>query len=956
MTALPGVGEPDVGSVRFGLLGPIEAWHGAEQLQLGRRRERALLAVLLLEANKVVSAERVMDLLWDGSPSDTARASLRSHVSRLRACLDPAGGNRYGVRLGARGGGYLLETDPAAIDANRFTTLIQEARATTDVTSRARQLRAALDMWRGPALADASSDLLRRRLATELDELRLIATELAVDADLDRGRHAQVVAEMYRLIGDHPYREGLWSRLALALYRAGQQAEALQVLTQARERLTGELGLDPGPELRELQRRILAADPKLAGAEPPVTARSSSLGPPHQVPMDIPEFTGRDLELTALTAMAAPAVQGPGCSPVVCAIEGMAGVGKTRFAIHAAHDLVRRGWFDEVRLWADLRGFDPRLDPADPTAVLGAFLRHLGVPGWEMPEDLEARAALYRSQLDGRRALVLLDNAATEEQVRPLLPGSGSALVLITSRRRLSGLDGVQPLPLDLFTRHETIALLARIAGPERVAGHEEDAARVARLCGYLPMAITLAARRLRAHPTWALSDLVSKLTVDESGAGGSVECRPVGEVSFNLSFDALPPQRQRFFRLLGLNPGHRLTARTAAALSGLPLADADAHLESLLDEYLVYERQPGCYRMHDLVLAYARDRALADEPEKARHAAVRRLLEDCLAGATRATLLVHPTESRRVAAAVGRRAGELRTAAQAIEWAEHNLADLVATVQTAVELPGDAPALALRLVLALYRPLANRGHSRERIALNELAADVASNIGDQQMRAQVLEDLGVLCGQVGRLEDAVRHTEEALAIWRETGNHVGEAGCLTGLGITYRQLGRLDEAVACLQEGLAINRLIGHLAGEASALNHLGLALQATGRYDEAIACGQLSIAGHRRLGDCSGEALALANLGWVYQRSELPSLAIDCHRAALPLFRDRGDRYNESEQLWGIGQAFHALGDQDRARAHWRDAIMILRDLGVLRPAQAEVLLGQSVPDTPEIIRLNS
>jgi len=953
---LPRAGEPESGSARFVLLGPIEAWHGSERLQLGRRRERALLAVLLLEANRVVSADRVMDLLWDGSPSDSARASLRSHVSRLRACLDPAGGNQHGVRLEARGGGYLLETDPDTIDANRFSMLVQHARATVDVTARARQLREALGLWRGPALADASSDLLRQRLATELDELRLVATELAIDADLDSGRHEQVVAEVYRLIGDHPYREGLWERLALALYRAGRQAEALQVLTRARDRLTGELGLDPGPALQNLQHKILTGDPALAAVAPVVVAQASSLGPPHQVPMDIPEFTGREVELTTLTAMAAPAAQGPGSSPVVCVIEGMAGVGKTRFAIHAAHDLVRRGWFDEVGLWADLHGFDPHRAPADPGAILGAFLRQLGVPGSEVPDELEARAALYRSQLDGRRSLVLLDNAASEEQVQPLLPGSGQALVLITSRRRLSGLDGVQPLPLDVFTRAETIALLARIAGPERVAGHERDAARIARLCGHLPMAITLAARRLRAHPTWALSDLALRLSADSSRADGPIECRPVGEASFNLSYCALPPHRRRVFRLLGLNPGEQVTPQTAAALSGRPVAEADAHLEALLDEYLLHERQPGRYRMHDLVLAYARDRAMVEEPEEARNAAVQRLLEHYLACATQATLLVHPTESRRVALTAGDDQLGLHTPTDAIIWTETNLADLVATVRLAVELPGDLPILAVRLVLALYRPLANRGHSRERIMLYELAADVAHRIADQQGEAQAMEDLGVLCGQVGRLAEAVRHTESALAIWRETGNHVGEAGCLTGLGITYRQQGRLEEAVSCLREGLAINRRIGHLPGEASALNHLGLALQATCRYDEAITCQQQSIARHRELGDRTGEALALANLGWAYQRSRQPSLAIECHLGALPLFRDLGDRYNESEQLWGIGQANHALGDDDRARIHWRESITILRDLDVLRPEQADLLLGQPVPDTPEIIRLNS
>ncbi len=596
-------GPPRRRAPRFLLLGPVEAHHQGGSLAFGRRRERGLLAVLLLEANRVVPAGRLEDLLWDGFPPFSARASLHTHVSRLRAHLDPDGTGRHGVRLQARDGGYLLEVERDAVDAHLFTAMVERARASADAATRAVLLRRGLVLWRGPALADAGSDLLRRRVAADLDELRLVATELALDAELECGQHDEIVGEMKRLIAENPLREGLWARLALALYRAGRQAEALEVLAKARDRLAGELGIDPGPALQRLQHGILTADPVLEA----VACVSTQVSAPRQLPMDIPEFTGRQAELARVEAMA-EAATGSRTVPVICVIEGMAGVGKTRFAVHAAHRLARR--FDEIQLWADLHGLDPRRPPADPAAILETFLRLLGVPGNQVPDGPEARAALYRSRLAGRRVLVLLDNAAGEDQVRPLLPGGGSCLVLITTRRRLSSMDGVWPVPLDVFPPAEAAALLARVAGRERIDGEREGAAQVAQLCGHLPIALALAARRLRAHPSWAVRDLASRLAPDDRRLSELSVRGETVRAAFDLSYQALPAPQRRLFRLLGPHRGHDLTADTAAALAGHTPDEAGVLLDALLDEYLLQECVPGQYHMHDLVRRYAVERA----------------------------------------------------------------------------------------------------------------------------------------------------------------------------------------------------------------------------------------------------------------------------------------------------------------------------------------------------------
>jgi DNA-binding SARP family transcriptional activator/tetratricopeptide (TPR) repeat protein len=900
----------------FLVLGRVEARRAGRELPLGRRRERSLLAVLLLAAGQVVPTERLVDLLWDGAPPATARAGLHTHVSRLRARLP-------GVEVSARDGGYCAEVDPDTVDAHRFVRLVAAAREVADPARRAAELRAALTLWRGEAMADTATDLLRARVTAELTELRFTATELAVEADLACGRHADVIGELTTLTAEYPLREELWAHLLVALYRAGRQAEALDAYARARRCLADELGIEPGPRLRQLHQDILTAK-----AEPGDTATAH-----HQLPRDITEFTGRDAELSTLHSLVAAARD---TAVTIIAIEGMGGVGKTRLAIRAAHQLADR--FADLQLWLDLRGFDPDRHPVPASAALDTFLRLLGVPDQHIPPDEEERAALYRDRLTGRRALVVLDNVADERQVRPLLPASPQCLVLITSRRMLSGLDGVHSLPLNAFTADESVELLSRVVGADRVSAEIPAARRIADLCGHLPIAIGLAARRLRARPTWRLADLAAKLE----------HARPDLDTIFDLSYDGLPPRDRRLFRLLGLHPGDDVTPASAAALADVPLAEADAGLELLLDEHLLDQVAPNRYRLHDFLRAYAKDRARDDD----RDAAVGRVVTHYLTTAQQATKLLRPTETRRVPTPSADTA--LATKADAIAWAAAEHANLMAAARAAADLPDRS--LVVDLVLALYWPLANRGLSSDRIALNELAVRTARELGDRRGEAQALEDLGTIWGQVGRFEESVAHNRRALALWRTLGDPMGEQGCLAGLGMTYQQHGKLDEALSCLDEALDIDRRNGFRIGEASVLNYLGLVHQAMKEHDAAVEFHRESAATHHALGNVFGEAVALANLSWAQQRAGHPREAIPTHTRSLALFTTIGDRYNEAEQHWGLGEAHRTLGHAEDARTHHHRAIDILQDINLLSPTDADALRRDPAPPTPEIIRLNT
>ncbi|HEU4349311.1 MAG TPA: NB-ARC domain-containing protein, partial [Actinoplanes sp.] len=481
----------------------------------------------------------------------------------------------------------------------------------------------------------------------------------------------------------------------------------------------------------------LGGDPALWSARLTDVLRPPPAGPPAslaQIPHDIRDFTGREREVArARSLLAGDGGSGTGLPIVV--IEGMAGTGKTRLAIHVAHAEKRR--FDELQLHADLRGFSAAGEPADPASVLEGFLRQLGVAGAELPDGVAERAALFRARLDGRRAMVLLDDAATEEQVRPLLPGSASCGVLVTSRRALNGLDGAQPLPLGVFSPVESLALLARVVGADR-AGAEPDAARrLSQLCGQLPLAVALAARRLRSRPAWRLADLVRRLEAEERRLAELAVSDVAVRAVFALSYGQLDPAHRRLFRLLALHPGRDVCGYAAAALTGQPVPVTAAMLETLLDEHLLEQTVPGRYRQHDLLQVFARDRLEDEETPDGREVAVRALLDWYLRAADQANRLLAP-HRRPLPHQPGPPASlpPMTSYDEALAWCESERPALLAAVRLAADHGYDD--IAWQLPIALYTFFETRRTWSAYLTVLQLARAAAGRAGDPAGEAWV--------------------------------------------------------------------------------------------------------------------------------------------------------------------------------------------------------------------------
>ena len=545
--------------MEFGLLGPLVVRAGGSPVVVSAGKQRVLLAALLLRANQVVPAAELAGFVWEGSPPGTARVTLQNYVKRLRQALGPAGYER----IVTRPAGYLIQVGPGELDVTRFTRLAGAGRAAGRAGSWKRAaalLGEALGLWRGEPLADVPSAALRRAEVPRLAELRL-------------GRHAELAGELQGLVAAEPLRERLAELLMLALYRSGQQAAALAVYRAARRALVEQVGIEPGPGLREMNQKILLSDPALellpAATRGHGRAAASAAGGnaraaanavrPSLLPSAVPDFTGRAAELAALSAVPGQ----PGRPVVITAIGGTAGVGKTALAVHWARQAASR--FPDGQLYVNLRGFGPA-EPLHPAQALGAFLDALGVPPAQIPASLDGRHALYRSLLRSKKILILLDNARDPAQVRPLLPGTADGQVLITSRNELASLavtDGAAQINLDVLTEGEARQMLAARLGPGRIADEPQAADELIGLCARLPLALAITAARAAAHPGFTLAALAAEL----ADAHGRLDALSTGEDAtdvravFSWSCQHLPAPAARMFGLLGLHPGPRTPA-----------------------------------------------------------------------------------------------------------------------------------------------------------------------------------------------------------------------------------------------------------------------------------------------------------------------------------------------------------------------------------------------------------
>jgi DNA-binding SARP family transcriptional activator/Flp pilus assembly protein TadD len=914
------------------ILGPLLVHDGETQVGVPRGRQRVLLAALLMHAGNVVAAGTLAEVVWDGSPPPGAAVTLRSHVLRLRRVLGP----RAGARLVTRYPGYLLQAGEDEVDVLRFHSLCRDGGAALREGAWARAdglLGEALALWRGAPLADVPSELLLREEVPGLEELRLQAEEWRTDAALHLGRHDELVAELQSLAAKHPLRERFHAQLMLALYRCGRQAEALAAYQHARHILIDEVGTEPGPELQQLHHQVLSADPALAVPAPALRARGA--GPsviPRELPPGAPHFTGRIQELATLTGLLyRPNQEAPG-TVLISAIGGTAGVGKTALAVHWAHQATGR--FPDGQLYVNLRGYDAA-QPVPAADALAGFLRSLGVPGQDIPPEEEERAARYRSLLAGKRMLVVLDNAGSADQVRPLLPGAPACPVVVTSRDSLAGLvarDGATRLDLDVLPLQEAVALLRTLIGA-RVDAEPCAAAELAVQCCRLPLALRVAAELAASRPAMPLAALAGELAdlrtrLDLLAASG--DPRTQVRTVFSWSYHHLDTDDARTLRLLGLHPGPDFELYAAAALTGATVPQARRALDMLARAHLIQPAAPGRSGMHDLLRGYARELTATQDTAEEQHTALTRLFDHYLHTAAAAMDALVPAE-RYHRPRIPRSATPVPSLADptaAREWLDGERGALVAVARhtAAHGWPGHATRLAATLSSYLY----NGGHFPEAITIFSHALDAARLTGDRAAEAAALNQIGIVDGELGRFQQAADRHRQALALFREAGDRTGEARTLANIGIDETQLGRYEQAARHQQEALAIYRDIGDNIGEARALNNLGFTRRLQGRYQEAAGYHQQALDLFREIGDRLGEAWALARLGNIDLRLGRYQHAAGYFQHALALFHEMGHAGSEAECLVRLAEVYVGLGRYEQAAGNFEQALAVFREIG--------------------------
>ncbi|MFF8592522.1 BTAD domain-containing putative transcriptional regulator [Streptomyces sp. NPDC015220] len=976
MDGVPGVpeqrGPGASAALRFGVLGPVRAWRGEELLPTGSPQQRALLAALLLREGRTATASELIDALWGEEPPSQALAAVRTYASRLRKVLDP------GVLVSESGGYAVRGLGEGALDlvaAQDLAAEADKARSAGDLARAREALRDALDLWDGEPLAGLPGPYAEAQRA-RLQEWHLQLLEACLDMDLEQGCHAEAVSELTALTAAHPLRERLRELLMLALYRSGRQAEALAVYADTRRLLADELGVDPRPELSDLQQRILQADPALAEPSAPAPAPKPAPVRPAQLPATVPDFTGRAAFVVELSEVLASA---DGRVMAVSALAGIGGVGKTTLAVHVAHQA--RAAFPDGQLYVDLQGAGSRA--AEPETVLGSFLRALGTPDSAVPDSLEERAALYRSVLDGRRVLVLLDNARDAAQVRPLLPGTEGCAALVTSRVRMVDLAGAHLVDLDVMSPEEALSLFTKIVGDERVAAEREAALDVVAACGFLPLAIRIAASRLAARRTWTVSVLAAKLAderrrLDELQAGDLAV-----KATFELGYGQLEPSQARAFRLLGLADGPDISLAAAAAVLDLPAEETEDLLEVLVDTSLLESAAPGRYRFHDLVRLYARACAERDEhPPSERDAAMSRLLDFYLATAAGVYAIERPGERVLEHIATTQHPGlSFSNRDRALEWLfsesncllacarqaasagmQRKAADLL---MAAVDL-GESGANSLQFTQAASavsdaartvgdpwaegraRTMLTHVHSVSgRFAEAEAEGERADELGlaaaDPVASGQAPNQRGIIALYEGRHVDAEAHFERALEAFRADSNQPGVAAALCNLSRVHLASGRTDSAVALALHGVQIYEqdITGQALRLANGKYALGLALTTAGRTTDARNALLAALEVFRKSRQLLWHGMTLFRLAELDLADRAPASAASHAEQALALLRGIGGDWRRANVLTVLGRALASIGHTDRAHVCWREALTVFEELGSPEADEVRALL---------------
>jgi DNA-binding SARP family transcriptional activator len=939
----------------FRLLGPLQVIGPGGAVRVPPGRQEVILATLLLEVNRVVSTDLLVDLLWEDDPPDTARTQVQICVSRLRKLFTASG---IDALIATRPPGYVLNTDAGTVDQSLFVQRIGEARLLArqgEPAAAVEVFRSADALWQGSCLSGVHSDVLRNQ-AQQLDEERLTAVEARIRLELELGRHDQLIGEIRRRVREQPMREQLRAQLMLALYRCGRQAEALDSYREGRELLVEELGLEPGEDLRELESRILSGDATLRAAPSPAgresvpeqrsggraarpardspAERAAGTAPaafraetPHQLPADTADFVGDEelIQDVAQVLVGGKARQAVGVAVIV----GKPGIGKSTLATHVAHRL-SEGFFPDGQLYCDLRGVDPVA--ARPAEVLGRFLRALGIPGPVIPETLDERAEMYRTLLATRRILVVLDDAASESQVRPLLPGAKSCAVLVTSRIRLTGLPGAHRVELEVLAGDQALELLGRVIGAERVAAEPEAAEALVRTVGGLPLALRIVAARLAARPHWTLASMVHRLASERHRLDELTHGEMTIRASLSLSHDGLGPAEQRLMRLMSMARGATLPGWLAGALLDDDRPYPSDLLEPLVDmqmlDVLGVERTGSFrYGFHEIIRVFAREQLTLHGGAEERSGALRRMLGGWLALVEQAHrrvyggdyTVLHGTAPRWQPPAA--HVDELL--ADPLEWMDSELPNLTRAVEHAAAEQLDE--FCWDLATSLVTLFEARGYLDQWESTHRRALAVVRATGNKRGCAAVLGSLGSLYLNRREHRQSTSMLTSALELFTELDDAEGRALCRRDLALLERFRGHDDASLKLYAHALRDFDLAGDIVGRAIVLTQRAHIWMRRGHRDTAQAQLDEALEIYRATGYEGGQARTLRRVGQLLVERGEHLQAERTLTEVLQLCRRSGDIIGEGHLLRDLGQVHSGLGRHTEARGYYEQALTV-------------------------------
>ncbi|MFJ4676325.1 MULTISPECIES: AfsR/SARP family transcriptional regulator [unclassified Kitasatospora] len=937
-------------ALRFQVLGPVQAWRGDAPLALGSPQQQAVLVALLLSEGRPVTTDDLVDGIWGERTPPQAVAALRTYVSRLRSVLEPNRAARKPAEvLVSMTDGYALRIPADALDLTVFEHRVADAgtaRGDGGLRSAHDTLVAALDLWRGrplPGVPGPYAETQRNRLA----ERQLAVAEERCALALEIGLHADVVAELNALSAAYPLRERLRELLMLALYRSGRQAESLGVYADTRKLLIDELGVEPGGGLSAVHARILAGDPELlaTSAAPPKAAEEPpAFVPPAQLPADVSDFSGRNKLVGELRDVLRA---GSGQAVVVTSLAGIGGVGKTTLAVHVAHSL--RPDFPDGQLYVDLRGAGA--SPADPAVVLGDFLHALGAP--DAPDSLDQRAALYRSLLADKRMLILLDNARDAGQLRPLIPGVSGNAVMVTSRSRLAELPGAHLVDIEELTPDEALALFSAIVGAERVGAEPEAALQVVTSCGFLPLAVRIAAARLASRPRWSVSDLARRLA-DQRNRLQELQLGNLAvETTLGLGYAQLRPEEARAFRLLALVDSPDLPLPAVTALLGTSEQEAEDLAESLVEANMLECFTPGRYRYHDLLRLYAQRQNAKLGDVGRQHEALLRLLDLLHATVRNAERVIEPddiyVESLHVARSPGRVFPDTDAARG---WLRSEVALLLSSVEAAAGAPPELLHPAVDILQRMTHMVEDPSlASRIRSVLHAAAASPGAQ-DDPGTRAQVHYALGHIHQVASELAEAEGELAKSLALQpvdRPTALRLATAN---GLGITLFRAGRPAEALPVYQQAQETARRLDSSISEARLLANMARAHVGLDRHAEAVDAARAAVAAARASGNVPCLADTLYQLGVVLRSTGSPGEAAVHLREAHQLYRQQQHPIWEGYSLARLAACLLADGRFPAAAEAAEESLSIAQEIeaaycqGMANAALGEALLELGQP----------